>query len=175
MPTNSAKDNGSSARPLQLLDWFAGAAFLALVVADRFVERGSSRVLASLGIACLVLAPVFFVPPFLLLKKYGQADDGRPFFETKVAVDRGLYAVVRHPQYLGYILLVFGFMLLSQHLITILLGAIAVLLFYLYTIREEDYCGRQLGSAYRDYCKRVPRFNAVSGMVRYLMRQRRHE
>ena len=172
---NLAKDNGSSAPPPQLLDWFAGAAFLALILSDRFLERGSSRILSGLGIACLLLAPVLFIPPFLLLKKHGQVDDGRPFFETKVAVDRGLYAVVRHPQYLGYIFLVVGFMLLSQRFITILLGAIAVFFFYLYTIREEDSCGRQFGSAYQAYCKRVPRFNAVSGMIRYLERQRHRE
>ncbi|UCG85189.1 MAG: isoprenylcysteine carboxylmethyltransferase family protein [Gemmatimonadota bacterium] len=169
--SESADTEKETRRP-QLLDWSAGAAFLALIVLDRFIERGGSRLLYRLGIICLLAAPVLFIPPFVLLKKHGQVDAGRSFFCTKVTVDRGLYAVVRHPQYLGYILLALGFMLLSQHLATLSLGAIAIICFYLYTLEEEQFCVRRFGVAYEEYCRRVPRFNIVSGVIRYLVRKR---
>ena len=160
-----------TSRP-QLLDWLAGVALLALIVSDRFLERGTNPILRVLGLLSLILAPVFFLPPFVLLKRHGHVEDGRPFYDTEVAVDRGLYAVVRHPQYLGYIFLTMGFVLLSQNVVTFSFGAVAIVLFYVYTLREEEFCVRHLGSAYEDYCKRVPRFNVMIGMIRYLMRKR---
>lgn len=169
------QDPKATSRPPQLLDWFAVAAFSALIVSGQLVERGNNRILCYVGAACLILGPVFFIPPFILLKKHGQTDHGSPYFDTNVPVDRGLYAVVRHPQYLGYILLALGFMLLSQHVLTVTLGAIAIFFFYLHTLREEVFCIRHLGRGYDDYCKRVPRFNAVSGTIRYLVRKRRPE
>ena len=145
---------------------------LALIVSDRLVERGTNPVLRVLGVLSLILAPVFFLPPFVLLKRHGHVEDGRPFYDTKVTVERGLYAVVRHPQYLGYILLTLGFVLLSQHIVTLSLGAVAILFFCLYTLGEEEFCVQQLGTLYQDYCRRVPRFNVVIGMIRYVMRKR---
>ena len=145
---------------------------LALIVSDRFVERGTNPVLRVLGVLSLILAPVFFLPPFVLLQRHGHVEDGRPFYDTEVVVDRSLYAVVRHPQYLGYIFLTMGFVLLSQNVVTLSFGVVAIVLFYVYTLREEEFCVRYLGSAYEDYCKRVPRFNVMIGMIRYLMRKR---
>jgi protein-S-isoprenylcysteine O-methyltransferase Ste14 len=147
-------------------------ALSALIVLDRFVERGTNPVLRVLGVLSLILAPAFFLPPFVLLKRHGHVEYGRPFYDTKVTVERGLYAVVRHPQYLGYIFLTLGFVLLSQHIVTLSLGAVAILFFCLYTLGEEESCVQQLGTAYQEYCRRVPRFNVVIGMIRYVMRKR---
>ena len=88
-------------------------------------------------------------------------------------VERGPYAIVRHPQYLGYILLVLGIVLLSQHPLTVLLGVIAVGSLYVYTVLEERHCERRIGADYRAYLRRVPRFNFLLGLVRLIVRRRR--
>jgi protein-S-isoprenylcysteine O-methyltransferase Ste14 len=146
--------------------WLAFGCTVALLVTDRLLTRGDSAVLRMLGIVALVLSPVFFVPPFFQLPKYGHTASG-PYYATTTIVDRGAYAVVRHPQYLGYVLLAVGFALLSQRALTVALGGGAVLMFYVHALREEAYCVKHLGERYRTYMQRVPRFNALSGIWRY--------
>jgi len=88
--------------------------------------------------------------------------------DTKAVADRGLYALVRHPQYLGYILLFSGFSLLSGHWATYLIAAAGIAVLYAQTVAEEHVCQTRLGPAYRDYMARVPRFNLILGLWRYL-------
>lgn len=123
-----------------------------------------------MGAGFLVVSVFFFVPPFYLLGKHGRVEKGRHYFETTALVDRGVYGIVRHPQYLGYCLLVFGFILRSQRAVTGLLGGLAVVLLYFQALREERFCAMQLGAEYEEYSRRVPRFNFVKGIVNYLRR-----
>ncbi len=143
-------------------------ATVALFVADLVVERGTNGALRLAGVVVLLLAPFFFVPPFFLLKKHGRAEAGQGFFCTTRVVDRGVYGVVRHPQYAGYALLAIGFAMRTQNIITWALAAVAVAFFYLQALIEERFCARQLGAEYAAYMKRVPRFNFVVGLLRNL-------
>lgn len=152
-------------------DMLAAAAFVLLLVTDYFVPRGTSSVLHILGTIALLMSPVLMFAPFYLLKKHGDLGEGAQFFETTRVVDRGVYAIVRHPQYLGYMFLVLGFTLHSQHFLTAIIGGTAIVLFYVQSVREERYCARKLGADYEEYLKRVPRFNILAGSIGYL-RQR---
>ncbi len=151
-----------------IFDWFAAATVVALLVADLFIERGTSTSLYIAGTVALLLSIIFFVPPFYLLKKHGEVEQGRSYFETNAVVDRGVYGIVRHPQYLGYILLVLGFALRCQRISTALLGVVGVLMFYLQAVREERFCLQRFGAKYEAYREKVPRFNFLLGIVRYL-------
>lgn len=163
-------DEGSLQRP-KALNRLASLAAISLFVVDCFVERGDRSKIYILGLIFLGAAVVFAFPPFLLLSKYGKVEEGKSYMHTTTIVDRNLYAVVRHPQYLGYILLVLGFVLISQNWIILLLGGLSVTLFYLHSLREENFCARQFGEAYTEYMKRVPRFNFLSGIIRLLRRR----
>ena len=114
----------------------------------------------------LLVASLFIFWPFYLLAKHGGK--GKSYIQTRIVVDRGLYAITRHPQYLGYIFLACGFALLSQHWVAILLAVIGATFLYLQAVREERYCLVQLGEPYEQYLRRVPRFNVVLGIVRLL-------
>jgi hypothetical protein len=70
----------------------------------------------------------------------------------------------------GYIFLVLGFTLHSQHYLTAIIGGTAIVLFYIQSVREERFCATRLGAEYVAYMKRVPRFNLVAGSLRYLVR-----
>jgi protein-S-isoprenylcysteine O-methyltransferase Ste14 len=87
--------------------------------------------------------------------------------------DRGLYAVVRHPQYLGYICLVLGFGAIDPHPLILALAGGAAVFFYIQAVLEERHCLEQMGADYADYMKRVPRFNLVLGLFRIALRRRR--
>ncbi|UCD23072.1 MAG: isoprenylcysteine carboxylmethyltransferase family protein [Gemmatimonadota bacterium] len=160
----------SSDRP-HTFHWLAGAAFVALLIASSLVDRGGNDLVRTVGVGVLLLSPFLFVPPFFLLKKYGGAKDGEPFFDTTVTVDHGLYAIVRHPQYLGYMVLMLGFVLLSQHVLTVLFGLAGIVFFYLHTVQEDRFCRERLGEEYREYASDVPSFNIVVGVIRYLRRR----
>jgi protein-S-isoprenylcysteine O-methyltransferase Ste14 len=159
--------NSNEKRP-QALEWIAGMATAALLVADLVVERGTNGALRVAGVVVLVFAPFFFVPPFFLLKQHGRAEAGQGFFCTTRVVDRGVYGVVRHPQYVGYSLLAVGFAMRTQNIVTWALAVVAVAFFYLQALIEERFCALQLGAEYAAYMKRVPRFNFAFGIFRYL-------
>jgi len=155
----------------QTFGWLASALALAILVLQLLLEGGESKALSYLGAVVLVLAVLFIFPPFLLLRQHGHVEAGHTYMDTRYVVDRGVYGVIRHPQYLGYMLLVLGFVLLSQHPITSALGCASIALFYLQASREERYLVSHLGVQYREYCRRVPRFNVIAGSARYVLRR----
>jgi len=119
------------------------------------------------------LAPVFGVSglclaflPFFTLRRHGGALPGESYMMTTTVVDHGIYAVVRHPQYLGYMCLNVTFMLVSPHWLITLLGSTAIMLLYLFAQQEEKRLIKKFGEAYREYMDRVPRFNIILGLVR---------
>ena len=114
----------------------------------------------------LLLAGVFIFAPFYLLTKHGGQKEGKTYMQSRQVVDQGLYAITRHPQYLGYMLLGGGFALLSQNWITGLLAVIGITCFYVQATLEEQYCLSQFGEPYSQYLQRVPRFNLVLGVFR---------
>lgn len=70
----------------------------------------------------------------------------------------GPYARVRHPQYDGFILVMFGFLLQWPTLLTLLMFPVLVWM-YIRLARDEEEASRQrFGDAYEQYARRVPRF-----------------
>jgi protein-S-isoprenylcysteine O-methyltransferase Ste14 len=161
----------SDERRPQALWWVAAIATVATFVAYLVVERGTDGALRIAGVVVLLLAPLFFVPPFFLLQKHGRVETGQSYSFTTRVVDRGVYGVVRHPQYVGYALLAIGFAMRTQHIVSWALAVLAVAFFYLQALKEERFCVRQLGAEYAAYMKQVPRFNFVAGLLRYLTRK----
>lgn len=139
---------------------------LAQVVDGRFFP--TLRYLAPLiGVASLGL--MFW--PMFILQRQGEAPPGANYMQATRLVEGGLFAVVRHPQYLGYMGLNLTFILIAQHWLVLLLGLAAIALFYRHARREEEHLLQKFGHAYEAYMRRVPRFNLLLGVVR-LMRRR---
>jgi protein-S-isoprenylcysteine O-methyltransferase Ste14 len=148
--------------------WLATVLAAVLLLFHVFLDRGPSRLVRAVGIGALLLSVCFMFPPFVLLKRYGRPRRGRPYFCATTVVDRGVYRIVRHPQYVGYVLLVSGFAALSQHPVSATLAVLSACAFCLQALEEEKFCQAQFGESYRDYVRRVPRFNFLVGLVRYL-------
>jgi protein-S-isoprenylcysteine O-methyltransferase Ste14 len=159
-------------RPTFVWDWIAFLSAAAVLVVTAAVGTGDSAPLRWAGVGVLILAVPLIVAPFVLLSRHGGVAPGAPYYDTSKLVAVGPYAFVRHPQYLGYMLLVFGFVLLSQHPLTTLLGAIAAGTLWVHTVREERQCVRRLGDDYRAYARRVPQFNLFLGLVRWIRDRR---
>ena len=161
-------DDDCQPEPPKLFAWLASVVTISLIIVPQFLARGDDPYLRGAGVFVLLLAGVFIFGPFYLLAKHGGAKDGQTYMQANVVVDRGLHAITRHPQYLGYMFLACGFALLSQHWVVVLLAAVGVTFFYLQAVREERYCLAQLGEPYEQYLWRVPRFNIVLGVIRLL-------
>ena len=115
----------------------------------------------------LVMAPIVMFP------RRGGVARGKSFVHTTRLVDTGIYAVVRHPQYLGGILAIFlATLLLYPHWLFVVLGIPGAAILYLSTGEEEKRLIERFGRDYRDYMQRVPRMNLVLGFIRLRRRQK---
>jgi protein-S-isoprenylcysteine O-methyltransferase Ste14 len=70
----------------------------------------------------------------------------------------GAYAYLRHPQYAGFVLVMFGFLLQWPTLLTFAMFPILVWMYVRLARQEEGEALQQFGEAYRRYGERVPPF-----------------
>jgi protein-S-isoprenylcysteine O-methyltransferase Ste14 len=77
--------------------------------------------------------------------------------EHRLAVT-GPYARVRHPQYAGFVLILFGFLLQWPTILTLTMFPVLVGMYGYLAKREEDDMVAEFGKEYRDYAARTPRF-----------------
>jgi protein-S-isoprenylcysteine O-methyltransferase Ste14 len=148
--------------------WLASGMMVLLIIATQFLPRGDNPVLKGIGVFVLLLSGIFIFAPFYLLTRHGGTKNKPTYMQTGKVVDQGLFAITRHPQYLGYIFLACGFALLSQHWAAVLLAIAGNLLFNLQAVLEERSCLTQFGETYAQYLRRVPRFNILLGILRFL-------
>jgi protein-S-isoprenylcysteine O-methyltransferase Ste14 len=78
--------------------------------------------------------------------------------ENHKIISTGLYKFIRHPGYLGQIIIFMGISISISNWLSILLMMIPVTLGYLYRIKvEEKFMTDQFGDAYKDYQDRTKR------------------
>jgi protein-S-isoprenylcysteine O-methyltransferase Ste14 len=70
----------------------------------------------------------------------------------------GPYAHMRHPQYVGFILVMFGFLLQWPTLLTLAMFPVLVWMYARLARQEERDVTAELGDTYRRYAARVPAF-----------------
>src|SRR6266511_4104357 len=71
---------------------------------------------------------------------------------------RGLYAVIRHPQYVALALSALGLAIMWPRFLTLVLLAVMLFLYYLLAKDEERRMLARYGDSYREYMKRTGRF-----------------
>jgi protein-S-isoprenylcysteine O-methyltransferase Ste14 len=91
--------------------------------------------------------------------------------DTTVIVESGTYGIVRHPQFLGVILIAGGSIIISQHW---LFGAIGILIIGIvpnWIHEAEENLILKFGDNYKRYMERVPQMNVFLGILRFLQRR----
>ncbi len=137
-------------------------------------EVSQIEILAYAGVGLYVLSGlVFGWLPIIEFRKKGGVGKGKSYIHTTQLVDTGIYSVVRHPQYVTFMLWAIAGMLLFQHWIVVLLGIPVFPLTYIDLIKADKDALEKFGDDYRDYMKRVPRANFLLGITRRLLRQRK--
>jgi protein-S-isoprenylcysteine O-methyltransferase Ste14 len=92
---------------------------------------------------------------------------------TKAVIDSGVYAVVRHPMYLGGIFFYVYMILWAQHWIVAILAIVGMVCVYFTMKIEEERCIEKFGDVYRQYMRSVPRANLLAGLIWLLRRGKR--
>lgn len=75
---------------------------------------------------------------------------------TEKIVTKGVYSIVRHPQYLGGLLAHVGISFLLSAWYSLLSTPLMVALIYLISKKEEEELTREFGKEYEDYKDKVP-------------------
>ena len=70
----------------------------------------------------------------------------------------GIYSYVRHPQYVGFILVMFGFLLQWPTLLTLAMFPVLTFMYVRLARNEEKAALAAFGDAYRSYMEKVPGF-----------------
>jgi len=99
------------------------------------------------------------------LKKKGEEES---HMSTTVLVDTGLYAIIRHPMYLSWMVGILALMPITQHWLSPILGVPVMVSIYLDMQQEEQHNIEKFGDDYRRYMQVVPRMNFVVGVIRLL-------
>jgi protein-S-isoprenylcysteine O-methyltransferase Ste14 len=146
------------ANPLVLAGILEVESYLPLIVIGGFVW--------AFGMV-LVLAPIVMFP------KWGGVPKGKSFVNTSRLVDRGMYAIVRHPQYTGGIYAIFLTTLLwYPHWLFGVLGVTGTAVIYLSCREEDQRLIEKFGDNYRAYMGKVPAMNFFLGLMRLRNRKR---
>jgi len=130
--------------------------FLIIWIADSFVFEYSTFLTQYISnyirvpIALIILSISGLLAGFGLNTVFGKTRK-----EPQV-ITTGVFSIVRHPIYLGSILLYLGFILLSLSLLSVLVWSIIIIFYYMISRYEEKLLTQRFGSAYEGYKKKVP-------------------
>ena len=162
-----------SLHPL-LLSSIASVLTVAQIVLAFFFNQPGLKLLRWVGWICVWTSGVFGVLPIITFRRKGGVAQGESYMKTTVLVDTGIYAIVRHPQSgTAWLLINLGVMLVAQHWSSVVLGLASMVLAYADTFKLDQSCIEKFGDAYKCYMERVPRLNAVAGIIRLLRRRER--
>ena len=139
---------------------------LQIVLVFFFYNYEGFEYLTWIGWSLLVPFCIFGRLPILEFKKHGEVEDGKSYVYTTKLVTSGVYSIVRHPQFLSFILLSLAIVLMSQHWIETILGIAITILLYLEAWRSDKGLVRKFGDDYKTYMIKVPRMNFIWGGIK---------
>ena len=117
--------------------------------------------LVAIGWIIFVFGALFFVLSVITLRINGV---------SKI-VDSGVYSIVRHPMYLGAMMMFLSHIFLGQNWIVVIGGVVAIVCCYLIIISGDERNIEKFGDDYKRYMQRVPRMNLLLGIFRLFRRK----
>ena len=155
---------------------FASLLFISQIIVGVYLLPYVSQIeiLAYIGVGLYVFSGwIFGMLPVIEFRKKGNVSKGKSYIYTTKLVDTGIYSIVRHPQYVTFILWAIAGMLLFQHWVIIILGLPIIPLTYIDLISADKESIEKFGNDYKKYMKRVPRANFLLGILRLIKRKRK--
>ena len=114
--------------------------------------------LVVVGYVTLGIGVLLFILSMITLRRKG----------IRQLIDSGIYGIVRHPMYLGGMIMFISHVFFGQNWIVLLSTVVGIACCYLLMLSGDQRNIQKFGEDYVQYMKRVPRMNFVSGLARLL-------
>jgi protein-S-isoprenylcysteine O-methyltransferase Ste14 len=117
------------------------------------------------AIAGLLILRAAIGTPIVLLSFYFESKScsvlGKPQShpqEIRKLVTSGIYSKMRHPVYLGRMLMNLGFLIIFPIVPMLIVAIVFVIVWYLMALHEEMFLMKKFGRNYKKYREKVPMF-----------------
>jgi protein-S-isoprenylcysteine O-methyltransferase Ste14 len=145
---------------------------LEVVFAIVFFNYLGLTILVYCGFVLLGLSLVMGWLARVEFKNKGSVLEGKSYVNTTVLVKSGIYAVVRHPMYTSGIVLALALTMISQHWLSVVIGTMPMVIFYVGAWEEDKSLVDTFGEDYKIYMRKVPRVNVILGVLKSLLGRR---
>ena len=123
---------------------FISIIILGLTDFDNFILKNAGiAYLQYTSIIFFMVGGFFIVYSFVCLKRIGKPAEGLE--NTTRMINKGIFKIIRHPLYLGLSFFTIGFLFVYQAIALIVIGFIAVVLFYIASRVEDNYNIKKFG------------------------------
>jgi protein-S-isoprenylcysteine O-methyltransferase Ste14 len=102
----------------------------------------------------LIGSPLVIIGLILIYKGWKEI----VFKRGTVLVTEGIYTVIRHPQYLGFLLMTLGQFVVWPTIPTAILWPLLAVLYYRQAKREEAVLSEKFGERFQEYARKTPMF-----------------
>lgn len=154
--------------------YYAAAVLLVLSWLSLFLENDSVLGwVQTVGWLLIGAGMALIFWPMFVLRRKGQPEAAQDWTHTSILVDTGIYALVRHPLYLGWSLMYPALALVSQHWPTLVVAVPGLVCLALIMKQEERRLVARFGADYERYRQEVPAWNLPAGIIRRLRRKDR--
>ena len=141
-----------------------GIAFvLNIIIMNVFPPAIEELVLA--GYIILAIGALFVILSLIALRRMG----------TSNVIKSGIYSVVRHPMYLGGIVMFFSHILLGQNWIVAISTIVGIVCCYLIILSGDQRNIEKFGDEYRLYMQSVPRMNFLLGIISHVRSRKENQ
>lgn len=140
-----------------ILMFIIGVVFFLNIIAINLFPPNIEELVVT-GYTIFGIGASLYILSVLTLRKKGVSN----------IVDNGIYGIIRHPLYLGAMIMFFSHIFLGQNWITAIGTTIAIVCCYLIILSDEEQNLEKFGDDYKRYMQRVPRINFVLGIIRLL-------
>jgi protein-S-isoprenylcysteine O-methyltransferase Ste14 len=133
-----------------------GYALSFAIGATKIGRMGYWNIFFVIGMALIVIGFMVRIHSIQMLKQYFTYSVAK--VENQKIIETGLYKFIRHPGYLGQLIIFIGISTALSNWLSVLLMMIPVTIGYNYRIKvEERFMIEQMGESYLDYKKRTKR------------------
>ncbi|MCK4524705.1 isoprenylcysteine carboxylmethyltransferase family protein [candidate division WOR-3 bacterium] len=132
-----------------------------------FLDNPSTiKILQYIGSLIMLIGIILIFLPLFILPRKGKPPKGKDITHTTTIVSSGIYAIVRHPLYLGWSLMYVAIIFWNQHWLIIITGIIGIICVYLISKQEDKQLIKRFGNNYKDYIIKVPGMNLLYGIIK---------